>query len=161
MSRLRGSFLRYAPCSIASAATLLQYKDSKSGVVRILKPKKLFGYTISKLKFMVLYQGCVYIYKDERSKKPSKSYSLYSFKTVCRTEGFQDTLWILKLSLVIPEISKPKFYAALTSDDLESWIEKFKVEIEFANNTGTKNKVIYWFVMCCCFNAAQTVSVAP
>ncbi|XP_076087510.1 uncharacterized protein LOC143057937 isoform X2 [Mytilus galloprovincialis] len=94
-----------------------------------------------KLKYIFLFDGCIYIFPDEKASKPSNSYCLYSFNRVVRIENGRPTCLEFALCPCMPDIPKPKFFSASSEDELQRWIVAFELEIQNANSTRNPTSV--------------------
>jgi len=86
-------------------------------------------------RYIVLYEGCLYMFKSETSNKPSYAVSLYGYSKIERQYGeVQGKVpWPFKLVNALNDKDNSIYLSAPTERDLTIWIERLEQQMIFAN----------------------------
>jgi hypothetical protein len=133
------------PIKNISCQDLLRYQDSVHyGYLRkrcqVNKILEGFARTAHVIKwpntFVVLRQGCLYIYSNEQSPAPSKASSLYGFSEACvcnELEVSANVFWAFKVVSELDLRSSILYFSAATEVDMQKWIRCIQEQIVYAN----------------------------
>lgn len=137
---------RITPRSTLSAQDILTLSPSHYGFLRyeggleqfvdryyILKP--IFREAAKwRLRYAVLYEGCMYLYPDELSRNPLKAFSLADYESVNRIPNTEPNDRKQRFMLVPSESEGAKIMKFFTTSDTERkvWFQKIRKEMEFA-----------------------------
>ncbi|XP_064630841.1 SH3 domain-binding protein 2-like isoform X2 [Lineus longissimus] len=109
--------------------------DAKGVAARFQSVKNLL--TPVRPVLVILNRGCLYCFKDDTSKKPSGSYTLFGYNRVIRAKELQTDKrpWVFQMEHASPAMETLAF-STPTQKDMEKWMIAIKQEM-FKANRGT------------------------
>lgn len=86
--------------------------------------------------YVVLHNGCLYVYKDEKQTKPDKALSLFGYTQVLRAGELRqkDVAWPFKIVYILDTDAKVHYFGADVEDDMKKWMIHVKKEMILAND---------------------------
>lgn len=87
--------------------------------------------------YVVLRNGCLYIYDNERSKKTVKACSLYGFLHLHECDESElpaNISWAFKLASELDLNNRSFYFSAPTQTDMGKWIDCIQEQMNYANN---------------------------
>lgn len=93
-------------------------------------------------RYVVVIGGCIYVFKDETSLKPTYATSLYGFTSVehCDLEVSKEILFPFKLVCALEDRNQNYYFSAPSEKDLALWLKCIGEEMVFANGGLTVNR---------------------
>lgn len=112
----------------------LRYKGSLEKIVeRVVIFKPFFREAVKwRQRFVVLCEGCLYIYHDEYSRSPAKALSLAYFNSIKRQEGSERRQRMSFDLIPINDLDKCLTFCSPTDEERKIWFKKIKREMEHA-----------------------------
>ncbi|KAH3789039.1 SH3 domain-binding protein 2-like isoform X2 [Dreissena polymorpha] len=106
-------------------------KCTHVGFLRKRRNIKLFAWPQA---YVVIHDGCIYYFKDEKAKKPAGKFSLYGYNSVIRASEIltRDAPWAFKIVHSHAEF-KTYFFAAASEQEMKAWMVSIKREMQLAN----------------------------
>lgn len=93
--------------------------------VKVKQLKKLTTVIRWRQSYIVLHGGCLYIYDNETSMKPTRATSLYGFTGIepCGQEVGAGVSWPFKLICALQDRDRTYYFSAPSEKDLKVWIK--------------------------------------
>ncbi|KAK0057408.1 SH3 domain-binding protein 2 [Biomphalaria pfeifferi] len=88
--------------------------------------------------YVVLVECCLYYFKNELSKKPAGSISLYGYNRIIRASEIKikEVPWAFKIEHIQPDV-RSLYFAASSEAEMVSWMKMIKSEMLKANNISS------------------------
>ncbi|XP_052772070.1 SH3 domain-binding protein 2-like isoform X2 [Mya arenaria] len=111
--------------------TLMSPKCTHCGFMRKKRNIKLFMWPQA---YVVLHDGCLYYFKDEKARKASGRFSLYGYNAVYRASEIQqkEAPWAIKIVHSHEEF-KTYYFSAPSEQEMKTWMANIKREMLHAN----------------------------
>lgn len=104
---------------------------SHSGWLRKKRTVSIFTWPQA---YVVLHEGCLYYFKNERERKPAGKFSLYGYNSVFRAGEIppKEAPWVFKIVHSHSEF-RTYFFSASSENEMKTWMVKIKQEMLKAN----------------------------
>lgn len=111
---------------------LLELKCTHCGWLRKRRTLSLFSWPQA---YVVLHEGCLYYFKNEKSRAPAGKFSMYGYNSIYRASEIlpKEAPWCFKIVHSHSKEFKSYFFSASSEQEMKIWMRKIKEEMLHAN----------------------------